>query len=373
MKHRVVFFLIEKEFKQMMRNIILPIVFVLLPLVMINMVPRAATQEVKNLKISVVDNDHTTLSRRLIGKMSASTYFNLTDVAASYDAALEGIEGGESDFIIEIEPDFERHLINDGSSRVMISANAVNGMKAGLGSSYLAQIIADYASELGDEQGAATGGSAAGFSMVPRYLFNTGLDYKVFMVPGIMAMLLILLVGFLPALNIVGEKEKGTIEQINVTPVGKMDFIFSKLIPYWIVGLIILAYAMVLAWCIYDMVPQGGVGLVFLFATLFILVVSSFGLIVSNYSGTTQQAAFLMFFFLVIFLLMSGLLTPISSMPKWTKVITTVNPLRYFIEAMRSIYLKGSHLTDLRVQFVALTIYALAMGTWAIVSYRKNN
>lgn len=370
----VIRFLLEKEFKQMMRNIVLPIVFILLPLGILNMAPRAATQEVKNMKISVIDNDHSSWSRRLVQKLSASQYFHLSDLSFSYPQAMESVESGNADFIIEIEPYFERNLVKEGTSQVMISANAVNGVKAGLGSSYLAQIIADYSAQLREESGLPTANiHMAHFDVEPRYLFNTTLDYKLFMIPALMAMLLILLVGFLPALNIVGEKEKGTIEQINVTPIGKFDFILSKLIPYWFVGLVVLGYAMILAFLIYGQVPAGNIGVIFLFATIFILVVSSMGLIVSNYSDTTQQAALVMFFFLVIFILLSGLITPISSMPVWAKVFTYINPLRYFIEAMRTLYLKGSGLHDLIPHCCALSGYAIVMWWWAIRSYSKNN
>ncbi len=367
-------FLIEKEFKQMMRNIILPIVFILLPIGMINVMPRAATQEVKDLKISVIDNDHSTWSERLIQKLVASTYFTLTDVSSSYKDGLQAMERAQADFIVEIEPDFERKLAREGVSRVMISANAVNGVKAGLGTSYLSQIIVDYSANLREEMGLdARNVKMSHFDVEPRYVYNAELDYKAFMVPGLIAMLLILIVGFLPALNIVGEKEKGTIEQINVTPVGRFEFIFSKLIPYWCVGLFILAYSMLLARGIYGQIPAGNIGVIFLFATLFILVVSCLGLIVSNYSDTTQQASLVMFFFLVIFILLSGLLTPIAGMPEWAKVITMFNPLRYFIEGMRALYIKGSTLYDLGGQFIALSIYAVVVWVFAIISYKKNN
>lgn len=358
----------------MMRNIILPIVFILLPIGMINVMPRAATQEVKDLKICIIDNDHSTWSARLTQKLAASAYFTLTDVSSSYKQGLHAMEQAQADFIVEIEPDFERKLVRDGVSQVMISANAVNGMKAGLGTSYLSQIIVDYSASLREEFGLTHEAvRMAHFDVEPRYMFNAELDYKAFMVPGLIAMLLILIVGFLPALNIVGEKEKGTIEQINVTPVGRFEFIFSKLIPYWCVGLFILAYSMLLARGIYGLVPYGNIAVIFLFATLFILVVSCLGLIVSNYSDTTQQAALVMFFFLVIFILLSGLLTPIAGMPEWAKAITKVNPLRYFIEVMRALYLKGSTLHDLSRQFYALTAYAAVVWIIAIISYKKNN
>ncbi len=369
-----IFYLIEKEFKQMMRNIILPVVFILLPLGMMNMVPKVATQEVRDLKISVVDNDHSPLSRRMIQKLTASDYFSLVSAPSTYSRAMQSLEGEGADFIVEIQPRFEQDLVREGTARVMISANAVNGVKAGLGGSYLMQILADYSADLCEEYGVpANKVQLAGFGVSPRYLYNTKLDYKVFMIPALIGMLLILIVGFLPALNIVGEKEKGTIEQINVTPVGRFEFIFSKVIPYWTVGLFILIYTMLLAWGIYGYTPAGSVGAIVLFATLFILIVSSFGLIVSNYSDTTQQAALVMFFFLVIFILMSGLLTPIAGMPDWAKAITTVNPMRYFIEAMRTLYLKGSSITELWPQLRALILYSAATWTCAIISYKKNS
>lgn len=359
-------YLIEKEFKQMMRNIVLPLVFVLLPLTMMNMVPRAATQEVKNLTITIADHDHSALSARLVQKLGASAYFTIVGTADTYRRALEDVDRGTADFIVEIEPGFERRLVREGTADVLVAANAVNGVKAGLGSSYLSQIIADYAAEL---RPTAPG---AAMQMKPRYLYNTELDYKVFMIPGLMAMLLILVVGFLPALNVVGEKEKGTIEQINVTPIRRFDFILSKLIPYWTVGLFILAYSFFLAWAIYGFVPVGSALLILLFATVFVLLISSLGLIVSNYSGTMQQAALVMFFFLVIFILMSGLITPVASMPEWAQAITRVNPLRYFIEALRMICLKGSSLGELSTHLFALAAYTVLTWTWAVISYRKN-
>lgn len=370
----IIRYLIEKEFKQMMRNIILPVVFVLLPVVMMNMVPRVATQEVRNLTLCVTDNDHSTLSERLVRKIGATGLFRLSAVTQSADEAISVMKSGEADIIIEIEPDFEKRLAKNGTAGVMIRANATNGMKAGLGQAYLTHIVSDFADDIQQEQGRATASVSQGGAPVAtsRFLYNTRLDYKLFMVPAIISMLLILLVGFLPALNIVGEKEKGTIEQINVTPVSRFDFILSKMIPYWCVGIAILFFSMLLGRAFHGIVPAGNVGLILLFSTLYILVVSCLGLIVSNHSATTQQASLVMFFFLVMFILLSGLLTPVTGMPQWAKAITTVNPMRYYIEAMRMIYIKGSTLADLLPQLTALSIMTTVTWTWAIGSYRKN-
>lgn len=370
----VIRYLIEKEFKQIVRNQFLPKLFVMLPTVMLLIMPWAANQEVKGLKLSVVDNDQSTLSQRLIQKVDASEYFTLTDISSSNDEALHSVEAGNADLILEILDDFEKDLISAGVANVMISANAVNGVKSGLGSSYLGSIVTDYSADLREENGLDNvPNRGQKFNMAPYFQFNPHLDYKVFMVPALMVMMLTLLSGFLPALNIVGEKEKGTIEQMNVTPVGKFPFVLSKLIPYWFVGFLVLSYSMLLAWWVYGLVPAGNLLTIYLFASIYILVVSGLGLVISNYSATMQQALFVMFFFLMIFILMSGLFTPVSSMPQWAQYITKLNPLRYFIEVMRMVYLKGSSFVELVPYFRALSIFAMGLNLWAILSYKKSS
>lgn len=274
------------------------------------------------------------------------------------------------DFIVTIENEFEHRLYRTGGADVMVTVNAVNGMKGGLGNSYLTQIVRQYAEELSRESGADV---RRPVRVEPRYLFNAALDYKSYMIPALMAMTLILLVGFLPALNVVGEKERGTIEQINVTPVSRMEFILSKMIPYWTVGLFIVGFSMWLAWRIHGVTPVGSVGLVFLFNAVYIFTISSLGLTISNYSDNMRQAAIVMFFFIVIFILTSGLISPIASMPDWAQQATRLNPLRYIITAMREIYLKGSTYTQLLPQFGPLCLYGAAANVWAVVSFRKNN
>ncbi len=369
-------FLIEKEFKQIVRNSFLPKMILGMPIMMLLVMPWAANQEVKNIKLSVVDNDHSTYSERLVQKVASSGYFQLTDVSATNGEAMESIESGQADIILEIQDEFERNLVNEGTGRVMIAANSVNGTKGTLGSSYLSAILTDYSGELREEYGTQITGISAevpSFTVMPQYRFNPHLNYQVFMVPALMVMLLTMLCGFLPALNIVGEKEAGTIEQMNVTPVSKLMFVLAKLIPYWIIGFIVLSICMCLAVLVYGLYPVGSLLTIWLFASIYILVVSGMGLVISNYSDTMQQAMFVMFFFIMILLLMSGLFTPVTSMPQWAQNITIVNPLKYFIQVMRLVYLKGSAFGELTVQFFALCTFALVLNAWAIYSYRKSS
>lgn len=366
-------YLIEKEFKQTFRNNIIPKLLVGLPLMVIFVFPWAANQEITNINTIVVDKDHSSYSNRLVGKIAASDYFNLTGVSGSSEEALENVEREKADMILEIRPDFEKDLINRGVAEVMISANTVNIIKGGLGSTYMTGIVRDFAGEIRSEKIQSTGKTAMPvIEVVTQSRFNPFMDYKMLMIPALMVVLMTLICGFLPALNIVNEKEMGTIEQINVTPVKKFTFILAKLIPYWTIGLFVFTFCLTLAALVYGLIPAGNVLTIYLSVFVYILAVSGLGIVVSNHSSTMQQALFVMFFFLIIFIMISGLFTPIASMPDWAQTFTFFNPLRYFIEIMRMVYLKGSHISHLTNQLTALLIFAIILNSWAILSYRKN-
>jgi ABC-2 type transport system permease protein len=365
-------YLIEKEFKQTFRNAFIPKLILVFPFMVLLVFPWATNQEIKNINVTVIDRDHSTWSKRLSEKIGASTYFNLVSYANSNDEGMAVLEDGKTDMLLEIQPDFEKNLMNAGAADVMISANAVNIMKGGLGSGYMNAIVQDFANEIRAERIQTSGKTELPLiQVIPQGRFNVFLDYKVFMIPALIVILMTLLCGFLPALNIVSEKEIGTIEQINVTPVKKFSFILGKLIPYWTIGLFVFTLTLGLAALIYGLVPKGNLLTIYLSVLIYISTVSGLGLVISNYSSTLQQAMFVIFFFLIIFILISGLFTPIASMPQWAQIFTYFNPLRYFIEIMRMTFLKGSGFLDIWRQLAALGVCALALNGWALISYRK--
>jgi ABC-2 type transport system permease protein len=367
-------YLLEKEFKQLLRNKLLPRFVVFFPFMALLILPLAANFEVRNISLSIVDGDHSSYSRRLARKIASSGYFRLAEVSESYDKALESVELDKSDIVLEIPALFERRLSVEGSAELMISANAVNGVKGGLGSSYLASVVNDFASEVRDEALRSPSRlSVPAFDILTQFRYNPRLEYPIYMVPALMVMLLTMLCGFLPALNIVGEKESGTIEQMNVTPVRRFPFILSKLIPYWVVGFVVLTICFGVARLVYGLVPKGSLLTIYLFASAFALAFSGFGLVISNYAKTIQQAMFMMFFFVITFVLMSGLYTPVASMPDWAQVVSRFSPLRYFIMVMRLVYLKGSGVLDLPEPLAALCGFALFFNGWAVLSYRKKS
>ncbi len=362
-------YLLQKEFLQIRRNPFLPKLIFVFPIVIMCVMPWVMNQEVKNIRVSVVDNDRSTMSQRLVHSIEQSNYFIFSGQQPSYDAALKEIEKSRTDIVLVIPPNFSRDLTlsNGGgntSPTVLIAANAVNGTKGGIGSSYLSQIVtANVNPEI----------AAIQSKVSTLFLYNKHLNYKVFMIPALLAIVMMLMCGFLPALNIVSEKETGTIEQINVTPVSKWAFILAKLIPYWLIGLFIVTVCLLLAWAVYGITCQGPLWLVYLLAMLLALFFSSLGLLISNYSDTMQQAIFVMWFFVVCLLLLSGLFTPTRSMPDWSYATTYVNPMHYFIDAVRTVFVRGGGFSGIAHQVLALTCFALFMGSWAVVSYKKNS
>ena len=359
--------LLEKEFRQFLRNPFLPKMVVIFPLMIMFVIPWVTTMDVRHIGVSVVDNDLTTASRRLIQKIDASDYFTLGSVTKDFGSSLTQIEAGDADVIVEIPDGFERSIAAGAPEKVSITANGVNALKGSLGTQYMVQTVMQTLAELRGEEGLP----AAADLVVVENRYNPTLEYRNYMIPALMIMLLIMICGFLPALNLVGEKEKGTIEQINVTPVSRLTFTLAKLIPYWIIGLVVLAFVMLIARVVYGLAPAGSVGAIYLAAVLFILTMSGLGVAIANRSETMQQAMFVMFFFVMIFVLMSGLMTPIESMPAWAQWITRFLPPCYFVEIMRSVYLKGSLIAELWTNYALLGVFAALFNTLAAVTYRK--
>lgn len=362
---RTLKYLLQKEFLQIIRNKILLRLIIAMPVIQLLILPWAATFEQRNISLSVVDNDKSSYSRNLIEKTISSGFFQLTDYSASYDAAMDAIELNKADLILEIPQHFEKDYVNGQPPTLMLSINAVNGQKAGLGLSYITQIINDYNSEVQDTK------LSGGISIKPYYRYNTTMNYRNFMVPGILVILVTLMGGMLSSMNIVREKEVGTMEQINVTPISKSIFILGKLIPFWIIGLLILTVGMFIAWLVYGLVPLGHILYIYVFAFFYLLAFTGFGLMISNFASTQQQAMFMIFFFLIIFILLSGLFTPISSMPPWAQIVTFFNPLRYFVEIIRMIYMKGSGFIDILPNLAKIMGFVIAFNALAIISYKK--
>jgi ABC-2 type transport system permease protein len=371
---RTLRFILQKEFRQIFRDPAIIRLIFMMPVIQLIVLPMAADYEMKNINLAVTDRNHSEYSRQLVNKIKASGYFKLTAINQSYRQSLNDIELDKADLILEIPAGFEKELIHENNSTLSVSINAINGTKASLGGAYLQNILRDYNREIRMK-----------WIQLPRFntepqiditysnWFNPQMNYKYFMVPGILVLLLTMVGANLTAINIVREKEIGTIEQINVTPIRKHHFILGKLIPFWILGLIILTLGFAVARVVYGIIPAGSFLTIYAFAAIYLLAVLGLGLLISTYAATQQQAMLISFFLMMIFILMGGLYTSIDSMPEWAKWITRFNPVSYFIDVMRMVVLKGSSLADIKKQLLIITAFAILLNSWAIISYRKRS
>lgn len=368
-------YIIQKEFKQIMRNKgMLPIIFVL-PLLQLLILSNAATFEVKNILFSYVDYDKSTSSNALLDQFRASSYFTIVDDFASKKLADEAMKHGRVEVVLEIPRNFERNLIKQKKTDLAVYINAIDGAKAGVENVYINQIIKSYNQDIlvnayQQEQQLAR---PINIETIPSFWYNNTLNYKTYMVPGILVLLITMLTLFLSGMNIVREKEMGTLEQINVTPIKKHQFIIGKLFPFWLLGMLILTIGLIIAKLIFAVPIIGNIGLIYLFSSVYLLVILGMGLLISNFTDTQQQAMFIAWFFVVVFILMSGLFTPIESMPLWAQKITLGNPIRYFVEVIRMVMLKGSQFSDISTQFFVICFYAVVMNSLAVWSYKKTN
>lgn len=371
---RTLKFLLQKEFRQIFRNpSIIRLIFIM-PVIQLIVLPQAADYEMKNINISVVDHDHSAYAQKLVSKITASGYFRLTGYNASYNNSLQEIEHDKADLILEIPLHFEKDLVKEDEAKLFIASNAINGVKASLGSAYLRSIIQDFNREVRME-----------WIQMPKFnpepnievtssnWYNSAQNYKFFMVPGILVILLTMVGANLTSLNIVREKEIGTIEQINVTPIKKHHFILGKLIPFWLLGLLVLSIGFIIARVVYGIIPAGSLLTIYIFAAVYLLAVLGLGLLVSTYSHSQQQSMLISFFLMMIFILLGGLYTSIESMPEWAQWITRFNPVSYFIDVMRMVVLKGSTLSDIKPQLFTMMGFAVLFNGWAVLSYRKRS
>ncbi len=364
--------LLKKEFRQIFRDKAILKMILIMPAMQLLILPFAADYEIKDIKVAIVDFDHSDYSKALINKIDHSGYFKLTGYSNSYDDGIQLIQNDDADILIQIPYGFERNLIREDQSTLSLIANAVNGTKGNLGAAYASGIISQFNQNIREE-----------WLQFPRmnpipmvnvtYInkYNKLANYQTFMVPGILAILLTMVGGFLAALNIVKEKEIGTIEQLNVSPIKKYEFILGKLIPFWVMGFVILTIGLIISYVIHDITPGLNIWVLYAFVGIYMLAILGFGLLVSNFTQTQQQAMMVAFFFMLIFILLSGLYTPIESMPKWAQYLAYSNPVTYMVDVMRMVLLKGATFADIMPHIKVIAFTGVLLNGLAIWSYRK--
>lgn len=372
---RTLKFLLQKEFKQILRNtVILRLIFIA-PILQLLVLAFAVDYEIKNIKLFVVDQDRSQFSDLLFSQFNASEYFVIEDYSLTIEDAKEAIHRGKCDLVVNIPPDFEQDLYRNSHAGIQLIANAIDGTKASLSTNYASAIIFDFNQILIEQYGIRSNLLInPDFMQIETnysYWYNPELNYQAYMVPGILVLLVTMIGAFMSSMNIVREKELGTIEQINVTPIKKYHFIIGKTVPFWIIGMFEFGIGLIIAKIVFDIPMVGSLVTLFTFAGIFLFVVLGIGLLISTVTDTQQQAMFISWFFLVIFILLGGLFTAVENMPTWAQRLTYFNPIRYFIEVNRLVLLKGAGFQDIAKHFLIMTGFVLAFNSLAIFRYRK--
>ncbi|WP_239023409.1 ABC transporter permease [Muricauda aurantiaca] len=344
-----------------------------LPIIQLIVLASAASNEVKDVQVVIVDKDQSEISRTITNKVNANDWFTLLATTFDQDAAFAYMQSGDADVILEIPKDFEQRFYRGEAPQMQMLVNAINGQQATVGSGYLSSLIADVNQDIliDEPRLLSTTNGRQSATIVSNNWYNPELKYPHFMAPGILAELTALLVIILSAMNVVKEREVGTIEQINVTPIKKWEFILGKLVPFLCVGLVLLTMGLITSKIVFGIPIRGSMFLVFGYGIINIICVLGLGLLISNFAETQQQAIFVAFFFVMIFILMCGLFTPIESMPVWAQKLTIPNPLAHFISVTRKVLLKGSGFMDVKWEFIYTISLAIIFNTFAIWSYKK--
>jgi ABC-2 type transport system permease protein len=369
---RKIKFILQKEFIQIFRNkTMLPLIFGV-PIIQLVILVHAATLEMKSIDMFVVDKDLSSLSHKLINKFEGSPFYNVSGVSFSMDEAEEAIEKNKADFIMHIPYGFERNLMRENSSQIQLLIDGINGTAASLINAYSSSVISDFNRNIiVDLTKMPQIKDMNPIAIETSYWYNPELNYKIYMLPGILVILVTIISMFLAAMNIVREKEIGTIEQLNVTPIKKYEFIVGKLVPFMIIALFELAFGLTIGKIFFHIPMVGSLSLLFGFTIVYLLVVLGIGLFISTISSTQQQVMFIAFFFMLVFILMSGIFTPTESMPVWAQRVNIINPFYYFMRVIRMILLKGSGFWDISREFFSLSIYAVIILSLAVWRYRK--
>lgn len=368
---RTVLFLVRKEFLQVFRDPILVFQLFAVPFIQILLITSAATFEVKDVDVYLVDRDRTPASRQLVDAFEASGRFQFTASSLSDAAANRALTNGTAGLILQIPNDFEDALTRTHQAEVQLIFDGTDGATAGTAQSYALSILRHFGHAYGADLRPVVDAPAPGLHQHHRRWYNVPQAYDDYMAPGILVILVTLVGTLMTSLNIVREKELGTIEQLNVTPITKGQFISGKLIPFWILGLVELGFGLLLAKAVFDFPVLGNVGLVFLGGAIYLVAALGIGLLVSTTTETQQQAMFVVFFILVIYLFLSGLFTPVASMPAWAQWIAEVNPIKHLITLIRAVLLKGAGIVDVARELAILTGFAVLILPLASRLYSK--
>ncbi|MEO7157749.1 MAG: ABC transporter permease [Vicinamibacterales bacterium] len=351
--------LMRKELLELKQDPRLFGIVILAPIIQLNVLGYAATTDVKDIPIAIVDADRSTASRDLIRRFETSANFKIVAMPGSTSEIDSYLDRGDAWMAISIPPDYGRRVASGRPTTIQLVADGTDANSTGVAMGYAQTLIGGY---IQDQATAARPGAPATLVQPEiRVWFNARLESRDFMIPGILALLLLVITTNLSAMAIVREKEIGTLEQLNVTPLARWELIVGKLLPYGVIGIIDVVLVLVVAIYWFEVPMRGSIPLLFAMCVIYLMTTLGLGLFVSTISKTQQQAMMTtIFFFMMPMLYLSGFIFPIDNMPGWIQPFTYLIPLRYFLVIVRGIFQKGIGLEILWPQ-------ALALFSWGAV------
>jgi ABC-2 type transport system permease protein len=341
------------------------------PIVQLLILSNAATFTIRNTPTAIVDLDRSSASRGLISRLGATGHFAVRSVSSSLDDANDALLSGSAALVVSIPHDFETSLVRTGVAPIELSVDAAKGSTAGIVQSYATRVIGDYAAELTTMRQPVAGGRAPRIEIRTRGWYNQSMDYRIYMVPGILVALVTMIGKLLTAQNIAREKELGTLEQLNVTPITRAQFIAAKMLPFWALAMVDLAIGLAVGRFVFGVPMLGSLTLLVGVAAVYLVTALAVGLLVSTVVETQQQAMFVTFFIISGYLLLSGLFTPIDSMAPWVETVSQVNPVRHFVMISRAVLMKGAGVKEIVEPLAILVASSVIALTVAVRQYNK--
>ena len=361
--------LIQKELRQLFRDPKTKRIMFAAPIIQLLLFGYAVNTDVRNVSTVVLDQDQTAESRLLQDALTSSGYFRITEIASSPGDVERALDGGSAVVGVQIPPTFTRDLKAGRGATVQILIDGSSSNTATVAQGYAGRIIQDFAVDQAASAGLAVEG---GVDLRSRAWYNPDLSSQVYNVPGVIGLLLLLMAFLLTSLAVVRERELGTLEQLMVSPINPRELMLGKTIPVLIVCMVDLALITVLAILWFHIPLRGPVTALVLASFLYILVGLGAGLYISTISKTQQEAFLTMFLFLLPGIILSGFMYPVDTMPEIFQQLTLLNPIRYFMEMVRGIFLKGQGVVDLWLHFLVLVGMAVAVVFGASMHFRKS-
>ena len=368
---RRILHLIRKELIELRRDPRLFVVVIIAPIIQLSVLGYAATTDVKDIPIAIVDADRSTASRELVHRFESSANFKIVAMPGSTSEIDTYLDRGDAWMALSIPADYGRKVGTGRPTTIQIVADGTDSNSTGVAMGYAQTLIGGYVQDYTAK--AAPGMPVTGLVQPEiRVWFNPRLESRDFMIPGIVALLLLVITTNLSAMAIVREKEIGTLEQLNVTPLARWELITGKLLPYALIGIIDVVLVLIVSIYWFEVPMRGSIPLLFGMCLIYLLSTLGLGLFVSTISKTQQQAMMTaIFFFLTPMMYLSGFVFPIENMPAWIQPLTYLIPLRYFLIIVRGIFLKGVGLEVLWPQAAALFTWGLIVLTLATLRSSK--